>query len=36
MPRRLVLDTVMSIPARRVVLVTFDRDARRLIMRMEP
>ncbi len=36
MPARLVLDTVMTIPSQRVVLVTFDNDARRLVARMEP
>ena len=36
MPRRLSLDTVMNVPARRVVLVTFDNNTRRLVARMEP
>lgn len=36
MPRLLLLDTVMTIPARRVVLVTFDNNIRRLVARMEP
>lgn len=36
MPQRLVVDTVMTIPAKRVVLVTFDNNVRRLVARMEP
>ncbi|HEX6314306.1 MAG TPA: hypothetical protein VFZ73_05580 [Gemmatimonadaceae bacterium] len=36
MPQRLVLDTVLNVPSMRVVLVTFDNNARRLVARMEP
>lgn len=36
MPRRLVLDTLMTLAARRVVLITFDNSARRLTARTEP
>lgn len=36
MPQRLVLDTIMTIPPARVVLVTFDSNSRRLVARMEP
>ncbi|HEY5545735.1 MAG TPA: hypothetical protein VIK50_06735 [Gemmatimonadaceae bacterium] len=34
-PARLVLDTLLSLAPRRVVLVTFNDDARRLVARME-
>jgi hypothetical protein len=36
MPQRLVMDTVLAIPAMRVLLVTFDNSARRLVARLEP
>lgn len=36
MPPRLVLDTLITIAARRVVLVTFDNNTRRLVARTEP
>lgn len=36
MPPRLSLDTLITIPSQRVVLVTFDNATRRLVARMEP
>lgn len=35
MPARLKLDTLLTVAARRVVLVTFDNSTRRLVARME-
>jgi hypothetical protein len=35
MPARLLLDTLLTVAARRVVLVTFDNTTRRLVARME-
>lgn len=35
MPPRLLLDTLLTVAARRVVLVTFDNSTRRLVARME-